>query len=132
MAGTHGARRGASLVGLLVVVLLIAVAGVFLYGRTEKSAARTTRPGGPTTQLGQSMEKGTEVECQNNLRQIRTAVSMARLNDAENSAPPASLEALRSEGISPTMLACPVTKQPYKYNPQTGQAWCPVPGHERF
>jgi hypothetical protein len=124
-------QRGLALVGLLIAVALIAVAVVVIYGR-KPSTPPPTRPGGPTTTLGQSMEKGTEVACMNNLRQIRDAISMERLNDPNNAAPPPNLQALQKDGISPTMLACPVTHQPYRYDPATGRVACVTPGHEKF
>jgi hypothetical protein len=120
-----------ALVGILIAVAIIAVAIVFLYGNKAKTPA-PTRPGGPTTTLGQSMEKGTEVACMNNLRQIRAAISMEKLSDPESAAPPPNLTVLKRDGVTQDMLSCPVTHQPYQYNPATGQVWCTTPGHEKF
>ena len=78
------------------------------------------------------MEKGTAVACMNNLKQIRTAISMEKLSDPESGAPPPNLQALKRDGVTQDMLSCPVTHQPYQYNPATGQVWCTTPGHEKF
>lgn len=123
-------QRGMALVGMLIAVVIIGVVFAFLYGKRAKTPA-PTRPGGPQTTIGQSLEKGTEVACMNNLKQIRTAISMAKMSDPDDK-PPADLQALKSEGITSDMLACPVTHQPYQYNPATGQVWCTTPGHEKF
>lgn len=127
----RSAQRGEGMLGLLMVAVLIAV-GFFLWFRLQKPEPAPIRPGGPTTYLGQSLEKGTEVDCRNNLNQIRIAINMVRTQSGETEPPPATLPSLRSQGIGPQMLKCPVTQQPYQYNAQTGQVWCPTPGHEKF
>ena len=124
-------QRGMALVGILIAVALIAVAVVFLYGKRAKTPA-PTRPGGPQTTLGQSMEKGTEVACMNNLRQIRAAIDMEKLTDPESGGPPPNLAVLSRDGVTKDMLACPVTHQPYQYNPASGVVRCATPGHEKF
>jgi hypothetical protein len=115
----------------LIAVLLIA-AGVVIYFKLQKPEPAPKRPGGPTTALGQGLEKGTERDCQNNLQQIRYAITMQRDQGGEMGPPPATLQSLQSQGIGPQMLKCPVTQQPYQYNPQTGVVWCPTPGHEKY
>lgn len=124
-------ERGLSLISLLVTLVIIVVATIFLYGRTRNTPA-PTREGGPTTVLGQGMEEGKEVDCANNLRQIRLAIGMQMMNDPENPTPPATLDAVRSEGIGASMLLCPVTQKPYQYYAPRGQVWCPTQGHEKF
>jgi hypothetical protein len=42
---------------------------------------------------------------------------------------PASLNEL---GLPASMLVCPVSQQPYQYDPATGQVRCPTPGHMRY
>lgn len=128
---TRSRQRGEGYIGLLVAVLMI-VLGMVLYFRLQKPDPVPTRPGGPTTVVGQSIEKGTERDCQNNLQQIRLAITMVRDQAGEQGPPPATLQSLQSQGIGPQMLKCPVTQQPYQYNSQTGVVWCPTPGHEKF
>lgn len=124
-------QRGGGMVGLLIAVALIA-GGFAWYFTNLKPEPAPVRPGGPATYLGQSVEKGTEVDCKNNLNQIRIAITMERTQSGETGPPPPTLQVLHSQGIGPHMLKCPVTQQPYQYNSQTGQVWCPTPGHERF
>jgi hypothetical protein len=42
---------------------------------------------------------------------------------------PASLNEL---GLPASMLVCPVSQQPYQYDPTTGQVRCTTPGHTRY
>ena len=124
-------QRGESILGMLVILVLIIV-GFVLYFRLKPPEPGMRRPGGPTSTYGQSLEKGKSTDCQNNLRQIRFAITMERTQGGETEAPPPTLQSLQSQNIGPQMLKCPVQNQPYQYNPQTGQVWCPTPGHERF
>lgn len=124
-------ERAFSLVGMLAALAVVIVLFVFLYGRNANTPA-PTRSGGPSTTLGQSLEKGKEVDCANNLSQIRLAIGMQMMNDPERPTAPASLQDLRREGISETMLRCPVSGQPYSYDPSHARVWCTTPGHEKF
>lgn len=119
------------MIGMLVVAVLI-IAGFVLYFKLQKPEPPPVRPGGPKTVLGQSLERGTEVDCKNNLAQIRNGITMDRTQSGETEPPPPTLQSLHSQGIGPQMLKCSVSQQPFQYNPQTGQVWCPTPGHERF
>lgn len=127
----RSAERGEGYLGLLVAVLLIVV-GMVVYFKLQKPEPPPVRPGGPTTIVGQSIEKGTERDCQNNLQQIRLAITMVRDQAGEQGPPPPTLQSLQSQGIGPQMLKCPVTQQPYQYDAQMGTVKCPTPGHERF
>lgn len=126
--------RGLSLVGLLVGAAVILVLFAVVYGalRQQRPEPLPSRPGGPETRLGQSLEKGQEVACRNNLRQIRDALQM-ETDAAEDGGRPVSLAALAGKYALPEeMLACPVTRQPYQYDAASGKVRCPTPGHEAF
>lgn len=121
------ARQGqASLIGLLVVVAIIMVAVYFLWLRPGggQQQAPPRFEGEATTTLGRAMQAGQGVECQNNLQQLRAAIQMESIDTGQ---PPAQLSP--SWGVS---LKCPVSGQPYQYDPNTGRVWCTTPGHERF
>jgi type II secretory pathway pseudopilin PulG len=116
-------RRGSwTLIELLVaVVILIALAAWLLpryLGSGKNSAV------GQTVQAPIERAKG--VDCQNNLQQIRYAITMAQQTEERF---PGSLNDLK---LGREMLFCPVSKQPYQYDRATGRVWCPYPAHQRF
>lgn len=121
------ARQGqASLIGLLVVVVIIMVAVYFLWLRPGGGQQQTTPrfEGEATTTLGRAMQSGQGVECENNLRQLRAAIQMESIDTGR---PPAQLSSSWGAGRK-----CPVSGQPYQYDPRTGRVWCTTPGHEKF
>lgn len=123
---SRAGRRGSwTLVELLVVmVILIALAAWLLprYLGAGKNAA------GPNT-VRAPIERAHDVECANNLRQLRLAITMAQQT---NERFPASLNELTSQGISREMLFCPVSKLAYLYDPRNGRVSCPYPPHRNY
>jgi hypothetical protein len=119
---------------LVVAVIIFLLAYVFLKGggpasRQVEEELGPARPGGPTTVPGRSIEAARAVDCKSNLRQIRTALQMFMM---ETDKPPASLRELAGYNVSPKMTRCPVTGDPYHYDPQTGKVNCTVQGHEGY
>ncbi|MCC2670658.1 MAG: hypothetical protein K0Q72_3129 [Armatimonadetes bacterium] len=114
-----GKRRAFSLVEILVVVVIIGVLAAILLPRYLKGGKDAA---GKTT--ASPMERAKSVDCTNNLSQIRQAYQIATSSDEENR--PKSLAELR---LPVSMLACPVGKEPYQFDPATGQVRCVHPGH---
>jgi len=120
-------RRGSwTLIELLVaVVILVALAAWLLprYLTSSKNAA------GQTIQA--PIQRAQGVDCANNLRQIRLAITMAQQTDEHF---PASLNELltNGSGLSRQMLVCPDSKMPYVYDSATGRVSCPFPPHRSF
>ncbi len=116
--------KGQTLAALLVVILIIAIVAAFLYiGRQAEE--RQTAGRGERTTYGAAMERAKEVECLNNLQQIRTAVQMFVAEQGSN---PPTLQSVRlPAGVQ---LVCPIAKVPYTYDPNTGAIRCPQ--HPRF
>ncbi|MFN7172560.1 MAG: prepilin-type N-terminal cleavage/methylation domain-containing protein [Fimbriimonadaceae bacterium] len=117
--------RAFALIELLIVIVIIALlvtafstGGFGLFGGDgeKKGAPQIVR------------ESAIGVECQNNIRSVRQAIEMAKLNDIDSFAPPQTLEETR---LGSNFYICPVGKQPYVYNPSTGQVSCTHPGHEK-
>ncbi len=114
------------LVSVLVSVAIVAVL-VWLwltYGVGSRGAS-----GGapvPATRPSELRQQAESVECRNNLSQIRAGIQMSQIGEES---PPASLEALR---LPAEMVRCPVSGQPYRYDPTTGQVRCATAGHEGY
>ncbi len=111
--------RGQTLAVLLVAVLVIAIVAAFVLLSRQTSVPK--RSGQPSqTTYGAAMQRAREVECMNNLHQIRSAIQMFI---AENGSNPPDLSSLR---LPPTAQPlCPLTQTPYTYDPNTGAVKCP-------
>ena len=66
--------------------------------------------------------------CKSNLEQIRASISIA-YSSSGDSAYPASLEETK---LGNDFYKCPIGKEAYTYDPQTGQVHCPHKGHEGY
>ncbi|MFA0748697.1 hypothetical protein [Fervidibacter sp.] len=116
--------RGQTLAVLLVVVLIIAIVAAFIYLSQHAQSPQQKGQQAQTT-YGAALQRAKEVECMNNLHQIRQAIQMFVAEQGTN---PPSLQSVRlPAGVQPI---CPVTKVPYTYDPTTGKVMCPQ--HPRF
>lgn len=127
-------RGNWSLIGLLVAVAIgMVVFYVVLMPKLNTTSERAQKEGLVTvkkdqTIYGASLDKAKETECSSNLGQIRTMVTSAKAEN-ESGQPPKSLAEMK--GLQ-SIESCPVTKQPYSYNPTTGEVHCTTPGHEKL
>ena len=116
--------KGFALVELLVVmVVLVGLAALYFGMRGKGEKAEPRFEGEAQTRVGKAVQKGEGVECLNNLRQLRQMIQMEAM-DGSN---PAQLDA---GWVVP--LRCSVSGYEYRYDPQTGQVWCPTPDHEDY
>jgi len=129
-----------TLIGLVLAAAIIVALVVVLYGgaggklsprsRLEQAEKETgtkveVKPG--QSVVGAVRDKSMDPVCQSNLRQIRAYLQMSQASDGQY---PPTLEA-RKIG-SGSILVCPLSKQPYSYDPSTGTVRCTTPGHEAF
>jgi prepilin-type N-terminal cleavage/methylation domain-containing protein len=118
-------KSGFSLVELLVVVVLLVFLGgalsYFYLGRGGTDPATGKRK---VTPIG----KAVETKCRSNIGQIRQALQMTQ-SGSEDEKFPATLKELK---LPSEFDSCPDGKEPYQYDPQSGQVRCQHPGHERF
>ncbi len=119
-----GQKRGFSLIEMLVVVVIIAVLAMILLPRYI-SGGRTAD--GKTVQSPK--QRAHQVECWNNLNQIRQAYQMATTTEDTK---PASLADLKRFGVTDEMMYCPVggKSYPYRFDPATGAVSCIYPPHQ--
>jgi hypothetical protein len=121
----RAARRGFSLVEILVVcVLLVALGGGLAYfymghGRGEKPGDIVHTP----------ITKANDAVCQSNISQVRQALSMAQMSESDGKFPRSLTELKELPG---EFLSCPTGHEPYLYDPATGQVHCVHPGHENY
>ena len=130
-ARERAVRRGqATMIGLLVAMVLMLMLAAALWGpalpgkRPATGSSESPESGPAQTVLGKSLQQANGVECRNNLQQIRTSL---RMDYGTEGRIPAQLAP-----VGGVPLQCPVSGQPYQYDPQTGQVRCPTPGHERY
>jgi len=118
-------RRGQSLIGLLVVMLILIGLYMLFLGKRKGENGETK-----VSVLKQSMDKGEDVKTSSNILQIQQAVEMYK-NDNDGK-PPASLDELRNssygKGYPSEMWFDAVSKQPLQLNPQTGRVSSPTGG----
>jgi hypothetical protein len=128
-----------TLIGILLAAAIIVVLVVVMFGPNSKIGPegrlkQASEESGldVQTQPGQSMvgavrDTGKEPVCRNNLQQIRAYLT---IEQTQNDQYPATLED-RKIG-SGSILNCPVSNQPYSYDPGSGRVQCTTPGHEGF
>jgi prepilin-type N-terminal cleavage/methylation domain-containing protein len=122
-ARSDHAAKGFTLVELLIVILIILILAAIILpnyiGGKRTSDGKTVRA--PVTVAKDSV-------CQQNIRQVRQAIQAFTAADPDGKMPQSLSDMRETAPIS----RCDVGKEPYLYDPQTGQVRCPHPGHENF
>lgn len=124
-------KRANSLVGLLVTIAIIAIlAVVFMKGSSIfGGAAVSNRPDGKGKTIpGLAMARARDTQCRSDLGQLRIWIGM-RHDDDPDGGYPATLEESK---FGKEFYSCPLGKEPYQYDPQTGTVKCVHPGHEKY
>ena len=111
-----------TLIGLLLVIVIIGILFA-MYGGGFGGGG--SAGGGAASTLGGAKGRAQDVLCQNNLQQLRYAISIYQ--SSAGTAPP-SLESLESH----VSLTCPEGDEGYQYDPRSGQVRCVHPGHGDF
>ena len=113
-----------------MVAVIIIVAGYFVTtGYLGHGGGIKSKPGEPATPV----ERAHGVDCANNLQQIRYGMQMSQQTGEGGENLPATLEELADkQGLSKTMLKCPISGKDYSYDPSQGKVSCRTPGHEKY
>lgn len=122
--------RGNTLVATLAVMAIIAIlAVVFMKGSGAFGASGSPRADGRgTTVPGLVKAKAQDEVCRSNLQQLRQSLSIAHDTGGDEAWP----QTLDETHIGSQFYSCPMGKEPYQYNPQTGEVHCTHPGHEKY
>lgn len=105
------------------LALMLALAGC---GDTGLSNKRADQEG--ETVVGQSLARGKDYVCMQNIRQVRSAIVLFQSNDPDGAAP-TDLSQLR---LPSEMTQCAVGKEPYKFDAAAVTVKCEHPGHKKY
>lgn len=128
-------RGNWSLVGLLVAVAIVAVISAMYFtgtgfttvGKNNKMLDQSSKK---HTVVGKAMDTAKGEDCRQRLIQIRTGISTYQSTSGSENFP-ATLKDI-GMGVSTDYFYCPVSNQPYVYDPATGKVSCQYKGHEGF
>ncbi len=123
-------RRGNwTLIGLLVVAAIVVGAVAYYYaggsvGTVKQDSPLLDQGSSKQTVVGKSIDTGKAEVCRQQLDQIRKAIETYKATGVSDQNP-ASLQDLQL-GVSNTFFQCPVSGQPYTYDPAAGTVTCPT------
>lgn len=79
------------------------------------------------TVVGRSVARVKDGKCMEQLRQVRQAIELAKINGEDQM--PQTIAEMR---LPSEMQSCPIGKEPYKYDPATATVSCEHPGHDKY
>jgi len=128
-------RGNWTLIGLLVAVAIVVVAfAVYMGGggpsTVEEDSELLDQSSQKQTVYGKAIDTAKDTECQERLRQIRLGIVNYKAVSATEQNPPTLKDI--GLGVSTNYYQCPVSGQPYSYDPATGQVKCQNPSHADY
>ena len=126
-------RGNWTLIGLLVVAVIIAVAAVYMYAGGSATTVKEDSPlldksSEKQTVVGKAIDTGKSEVCRQQIDQIRKGIETFKTADPNGVNPPTFKDI--GLGVSNTFFQCPVSGTPYTYDPATGRVTCPT--HPNF
>jgi hypothetical protein len=130
-------RGNWTLISMLVTVaIIIVVAAMYFHGGVPSpTSVKQGDPlldasGGKVTVMGQALDAARGTNCRNQLSQIRQSVSAWKSSTGSEQNPETMAEL--GLGVGADYFKCPVTGEPYAYDPATGTVRCVNPGHANY
>ena len=127
-------RGNWSLIGMLVAVaIVVSVAAMYFGGNmttVKEDSPVLDKSSTKQTVVGKAMDTAKGADCRQHLNQIRTGIATYKASQGTEDNPP-TLKDLQL-GVSADYFQCPVSNQPYKYDPAVGQVQCQYAGHVNF
>lgn len=128
-------RGNWTLVGMLVAVVIIMVAGAMYFGNANTTTVSKDnkvldQSSKKKTVIGKSMDTAKGEDCRQRLNQIRLGINAYQASSTDEGFPPTLKDI--GLGVSNDYFYCPVNNQPYAYDPNTGTVRCQYKGHQGF
>lgn len=120
-------QRGQTLVASLVVVAIILICVVVFMKGTSDTAPKAKADGRGKTVLGNARASAQDEVCKSNLGQARQLLQVARTSDEEFK--PNTVAEIPGAG---SVCKCPVGKEDYFFDAESGDIKCPHLGHEKY
>lgn len=122
-------RGNWTLIALLAAVAIVVVAAAIYFGAGPPSTVSGESPlldkaSKKQTVVGKSMDTAKREQCRQQLHQIRLGIATYKISATTNANPPALKDL--NLGVSTNFFYCPVSNQPYAYDPATGEVRCPT------
>ncbi len=114
-------RRRAGGFALVEILLVLVIIGLLVAGYYGLSGPK--QEGEAQSVPGRAIDKARSVDCANNLNQLRQLIQIEVIENGE-------YPRRFNPGEQGSIGRCPVSGQPYVYDPQTGEIHCTTPGHE--
>lgn len=117
-------NSGFSLIEILVVMAIIVTLSAIATGVYLGNGK-----GAPPGKAHSPMGRARDTVCIENIRSVRQSIAAYQTTETEEHFPTA-LTDMRE--LSADFRSCPVGREPYNYDPATGQVHCVHPGHENY
>ncbi|MCE5313592.1 MAG: hypothetical protein ABFD49_02330 [Armatimonadota bacterium] len=126
-------RGNWSLIGLLAAVVIVCLAAAWMFtgnkmSSVDKGSKLLDQSSTKKTVYGKAMDTAKGEDCRQRLNQVRMAIQ-SRKAMGETEGNPKSLSEV---DLPAGYLNCPVSNQPYVYDPATGDVHCQYPGHSSY
>ncbi|MHB9037844.1 MAG: type II secretion system protein [Armatimonadota bacterium] len=127
-------NRGSwSLIGLLAAAAIVCILAAWMFtggklSSVGKDSSLVDQSSTKQTVYGKAMDKAKGEDCRQRLNQVRTAIQNQKAMSTTEGNP----KSLSELGLAPGYLNCPVSNQPYIYDPATGTVRCQYAGHANY